>query len=240
MSVVVRDEGAVRVVSFDRPDKLNAFNRALYSAAGEALIAAADDDSVKVVVLTGEGRGFSAGQDLAEMAGLASGEDTGGSSFPLFVDALQSFPKPILAAVHGVAVGIGFTLLAHCDLVVVDETARLRTPFTALGVAPEAGSSVLFPIRMGWQQAARVLFTSDWVSAAEAVELGIALQVSPAGQALTDALALATRIAEFPLASLMATKATLLDAQLPAVQRARSVEDAAFARIFAERRQGAS
>ncbi len=232
---LAEDSGAVRLISFNRPEKLNAFNSALYAAGAEALSAAATDDSVHVVVLAGVGRAFSAGQDLAEMASLASGSG-GTSAFPQFVDALQSFPKPLVAAVHGAAVGIGFTLLGHCDLVLVDETARMRTPFTELGVAPEAASSLLFPARMGWQHAARILFTSDWVSAAEAVALGLALQVCPAGTVRDEALAIATRIAAFPLASLVATKQTMLDAQLPAVRRARSVEDAAFAKIFADRR----
>jgi len=235
VSVLVADSGAVRTLTLNRPDKLNSFNSELYREAGDALAAAAVDDGVSVVILTGAGRAFSAGQDLDEMAALAAGSG-GGSAFPVFVDALQSFPKPLIAAVNGVAVGIGMTLLAHCDLVLVDEGARMRTPFTALGVAPEAGSSVLFPVRMGWQQAARVLFTSDWVSAAEAVTLGLALQTCPPGTVLAAAGELAARIAQFPVSSLRATKTTLLDAQLPAVVRARGVEDQAFASIFAQRR----
>jgi enoyl-CoA hydratase/carnithine racemase len=231
VSVTITNKGAVRVLTFDRPEKLNAFDSAQYQAAGDAVSAAAVDDSVHALVLTGVGRAFSAGQDLDEMAALARGEGTG-SNFPHFVDAIAAFPKPLLAAVNGLAIGIGFTMLAHCDLVLIDETARCRTPFTQLGVAPEAASSALFPARMGWQQAARVLFTSDWVSAAEAVQFGIALQTCAAGTVLAETLELATRIAAFPLTSLTATKKTLLDAQLPVVQRARQVEDAAFAELF--------
>ncbi len=234
MSVLQRDDGAVRILTLDRPDKLNAFDSALYSAAGAALEQAAADDSISVVVLTGSGRAFSAGQDLAEMAVLAAGG--GSSAFPRFVDAIQAFPKPLIAAVNGLAVGIGMTLLPHCDLVLVDEQARMKTPFSSLGVPPEAASSLLFPVRMGWQQAARILFTSDWVSAAEAVELGLALQVCPAGTVVDEAVALGQRISGYSLASLKAIKATMLDAQLPLVRHARSVEDAAFAAIFAERR----
>jgi enoyl-CoA hydratase/carnithine racemase len=243
------DAGKVRVITLDRPDKLNAFNTALYNAAGDALQAAADDDGVSVVVLTGNGRAFSAGQDLHEMAAQAAGTAPaanptaapadGPSGFPRFVDALQAFPKPVVAAVNGLAVGIGFTLLPHCDLVLVDETARLRTPFTELGVPPEAASSLLFPARMGWQQAARLLYTSEWITADEAVELGIALRACPAGTVLAEAVALATKVASFPLESLLAIKKAMLDAQLPLVQRARSVEEQAFAEIFAARRAAA-
>ncbi len=236
MSVTVADDGAVRLIAFDRPHKLNAFDRELYSATGNALREAAADDSVNVVVLTGNGRAFSAGQDLAEMAALAAGTDTGGSGFPVLLDEVQSFPKPLVAAVNGLAVGIGLTLLPHCDLVLVDETARLRVPFSELGVPPEAASSLLLPARLGWQHAARLLFTSEWITAHEAVSLGLALDTCPAGTVVEHALALAARIAAFPLPALRAIKTTMLAAQLPAVREARRIEDQAFATIFAARR----
>ncbi len=140
---------------------------------------------------------------------------------------------------NGLAVGIGMTLLPHCDLVLVDETARLRTPFTELGVPPEAASSLLFPARMGWQQAARLLYTSEWITADEAVELGLALRSCPAGTVLAEAVALATKVASFPLVSLLAIKKAMLDAQVPLVRRARAVEEQAFAEIFSARRAAA-
>lgn len=230
--MLAHDAGGVRLLTFNRPDKLNAFDSPLYDAAAAALRAAAADDGVGAVVLTGAGRAFSAGQDLAEMARLASGEASS-SSFPAFVDELTAFPKPLLAAVNGVAVGIGMTMLAHCDIVYVDEGARMRTPFTELGVPPEAASSLLFPARMGWQQAARVLFTSDWVTAPEAVALGLALHVSPAGTVVDETLALAQRIAEHPVGALRAAKETMLAARHDGVAAARAREDAAFAAVFA-------
>ncbi len=137
-----------------------------------------------------------------------------------------------MAAVNGLGLGIGFTMLAHCDLVLVAEGARLKTPFTSLGVAPEAASSVLFPVRMGWQQAARVLFTSDWISATEAVELGIALRVCAPEELVDEALGLARRIARMPISSLVVTKRLMLDAQLPLVREARRREDAAFVTVM--------
>ncbi len=232
----VDDHGRVRVLTFDRPEALNAFNQALYQAAADALREAERDDDVAVVVLTGAGRAFSAGQDLVEMADLGrsvvDGERTATNAFPAFVDTLAAFPKPVLAAVNGVAVGIGFTMLAHCDLVLIAETARLKTPFTSLGVAPEAASSYTFPARMGWQRAAWVLFSSEWVSGPEAVELGIAWKVCDPATVLDDTLATAQTIAAMPLASLVATKQLMLDAQLPAVRRARQLEDQAFGRLL--------
>jgi enoyl-CoA hydratase/carnithine racemase len=229
--VRVDDHGAVRLLTFDRPEALNAFDAPLYRAAGAALTAARDDDGVSVVVLTGAGRAFSAGQDLHEMARLAAGEAIE-SGFPVLLAALESFDKPLVAAVNGPAVGIGFTLLPHCDLVLVAEGARLRTPFAEMGVPPEAASSVLFPARMGWQRAAEVLFTSPWLSADEAVECGIALRTVPPADLLPEALALAERIAAAPLRALRAIKSTMLAGRADAVTAARAREEEAFARMW--------
>lgn len=221
----------MRLVTFDRPEVLNAFDSTLYRAVAAALDAARDDDGVHVVVLTGAGRAFSSGQDLEEMARLAAGEQVD-SGFPALLDALQGFDKPLVAAVNGAAVGIGFTLLPHCDLVLAADTARFRTPFAAMGVPPEAASSVLFPERMGAQQAARVLFTNAWLDADEAVALGVALRAVPTSAVLDEALALAAEVAANPLAALRAIKATVLAGRNPAVTAARHREDAAFARTF--------
>ncbi|HMQ24896.1 MAG TPA: enoyl-CoA hydratase/isomerase family protein, partial [Acidimicrobiales bacterium] len=134
------DSGRVRLLTLDRPDKLNAFNDALYDATAAALRDAAADPGVAVVVITGEGRAFSTGTDVTEMSALASGEASGEShGFPGLVDALVTFPKPLLCAVNGLALGIGATMLGYADLVLMSTEARIRCPFTDLGVAPEAG-----------------------------------------------------------------------------------------------------
>lgn len=243
METVIRteDRGRVRIITFDRPDALNAFNDELYRAAAEALGAAARDDNVAAAVVTGAGRAFSAGQDLKEMASLGRSivdatVDSGApkSSFPAFVTSLSTFPKPLLAAVNGVAVGIGLTMLAHCDIVFVAESARMRTPFSQLGVAPEAASSYLFPIRMGWQRAAWVLFSSEWLSAEQAVDYGIALQVCRDATLLEETIGAAETIAAHSLASLVATKRLLLDAQTEGVLRARRLEDSAFSVLLGQ------
>ncbi len=227
---VERHDG-VRLLTLNRPGALNAFDSPLYRATGAALAAACADDAVKVAVITGAGRAFSAGQDLDEMARLAAGEPVD-SGFPVLLDALQAFDKPLVAAVNGPAVGIGFTMLPHCDLVLAAETARFRTPFAEMGVPPEAASSYLFPARMGWQRAAEVLFTSPWMNAAEAVECGIALRVVAGDDLLTEALALAGSIAAAPLVALRAIKATMLAARADAVAAARAREESAFARVL--------
>jgi len=226
-----QDDAGVRLLTLDRPAALNAFDSPLYRAAGEAIEAARLDDDVKVVVVTGAGRAFSAGQDLKELERLAAGEQIE-SGFPVLLDALCDFDKPLIAAVNGVAVGIGFTMLAHCDLVIVAQSARMRTPFAELGVAPEAASSLLFPARMGWQRAAHVLFTSAWLDATEAVEYGIALEQCPDDRVLERALDLARSIATAPLVSLRAIKATMLAGQGEQVLAARAREDAAFAALL--------
>jgi enoyl-CoA hydratase/carnithine racemase len=229
--VRVEDRGAVRLLTLDRPAALNAFDSPLYRATAAALDAARADDGVRVAVLTGAGRAFSAGQDLAEMARLAAGEDLD-SGFPALLEALQAFDKPLVAAVNGVAVGIGFTLLPHCDLVLAADDARFRTPFAEMGVPPEAASSLLFPARMGWQRAAEVLFTSPWLDAGDAVAAGIALRVVPDGTVVDEALALAATVAEAPLHALRAIKGAMLGARADAVAAARAREEAAFARLF--------
>ncbi len=221
----------VRLLTLDRPQALNAFDSPLYRAAGAALEAARADDGGKVVVITGAGRAFSAGQDLDEMARLAAGEQID-SGFPVLLDALEAFDKPLVAAVNGAAVGIGFTMLPHCDLVLAAEGARFRTPFAEMGVPPEAASSYLFPARMGWQRAAEVLLTSPWLSAGDAVDCGIALRVVPSDDLLPEALALASSIAAAPLVALRAIKATMLAGRADAVAAARAREESAFARVL--------
>ena len=225
---------AVRVIAFNRPEVRNAFDTAMYLEVTEALVTADADETVNVVVLTGRGKGFTSGQDLAEMVAIATGTaiEGAGQGFIGLLNAICTISVPLIAAVNGVAVGLGCTVLAHCDMVVVDETARMRVPFAELGVPPEAASSVLFPARMGWQKAARVLLTSDWISAAEAVELGLALQVAPAGTALDEALALAARIAIHPRAATRAITSLMRDGQRDLVLAANSREQAGFARLL--------
>jgi enoyl-CoA hydratase/carnithine racemase len=190
--VLVRDEGAVRLLTLNRPDRLNAFTAEGYRALREALVDADGDGGVRVVVLTGAGRGFSSGVDLNAIAG--SGVELG-KEFDALLEVLTVLTKPLIAAVNGVAVGFGMTILPHCDLVLIDEEARLRAPFAVLGTAAEAGSSVLFPEVVGPQRAAEILYTARWVPAAEAVEMGLALRTCPSGQVVDEAMALATEIA---------------------------------------------
>jgi enoyl-CoA hydratase/carnithine racemase len=224
----------VRVITFDRPEARNAFNFAMYREVAEAIEAAVAADEVRALVLTGRGSAFSAGQDLGEMARIASGEPNDGiaGGFPALIDALLGCPKPVLAAVNGVGVGLGLTLLAHCDVVLVDETARLRAPFAELGVPPEAGSSYLLPARLGWQQAARVLLCAEWISAGEAVEAGIALRVCPAGTVLDETIEVATRLAGYVPEAVQEIKRLMRAPERSAVDEALRRENDAFSRLL--------
>jgi enoyl-CoA hydratase/carnithine racemase len=229
----INDEARVRLIRFNRPEALNAFNDELYHAAGAALEEAAASPDIACVVLTGTGRGFSAGQDLGEMGRLstdATPADFGdaGPGFPRFLDTLAALPRPVVAAVNGIGVGIGMTMLLHCDIVLMAESARLRAPFVPLGVVPEAAGSLMMPVVMGGQFAASKLYTGEWITADEAVQCGLALRTVPDDALLDTALELATRIATMPVASLSETKRLVVESRIDAVRAARAREDLAF------------
>ncbi len=226
----------VRVVAFNRPEVRNAFDTAMYLECTAALRQSDRDESVRAVVLTGRGGAFSSGADLNEMAAIATGTVVEGSDrgFQGLLDALGTVEVPLLAAVTGVGVGLGFTVLAHCDLVLVDEDARLRVPFAELGVPPEAASSLLFPAAMGWQEAARVLLTSDWVDAPELVRLGLALRTCAPGTVLDETVALASRLAAHPRAATRAITSLMRASRRDAVEQANRREQAAFSSLLGD------
>ena len=225
--LLVDDDAGVRTLTFNRPEALNAFNQELWYAAADALEDAAADDHVRCVLVTGNGRAFSAGQDLGEMADptVFEGQEPG---YQRFMPVLESFPKPIVAAVNGVGVGIGLTMLLHCDIVLMSDQARLKVPFISLGVTTEASASLLMPATMGWQRAAEVLFTEPWIDADQAVADGIALRAVPHDRLLDEARALASHIGGLPLGPLLATKALMQAGRADAVAAARTREVAEF------------
>src|SRR6476619_3469059 len=209
-TIEVVDDARVRVITFNRPDALNAFNDEMYHEAGSALEEAAARNDIACVVLTGNGRGFSAGQDLGEMGRLSATapNDFGdaGPGFPHFLDTLAAFGKPVIAAVNGIGVGIGMTMLLHVDIAFISATARLRAPFVPLGVVPEAAGSLLMPVVIGGQRAALALYTGEWITADDAVACGLALRAVDPDALLTETMELAGRIARMPVTSLVETK----------------------------------
>ncbi len=235
----IDDADGVRLVTFARPEARNAFDTALYTAVAKAFEEAAERDDIAVVMLTGEGTAYSAGQDLGEMGRLAPPDGQSARKagtgpevehgFRRFVGALEAFPKPVIAAVNGVAVGIGTTMLPYCDLVLVSTKARFRLPFASLGVVPEAGSSFNLPAVMGWQAAAHVLFTAEWIDAQQALACGLAWRICEPDALVPEALDVARAIARMPLVSLVETKRLLLAARLDSARAARTREEAIFA-----------
>jgi enoyl-CoA hydratase/carnithine racemase len=229
--LLTEDRGRIRILTFNRPQAKNAFNDDLYDAVSQALRDAAEDSGVAVVVLTGAGGAYCAGQDLSEMAKERTAEEAATSGFRPFVDTLQSFPKPLIAAVNGVAVGIGVTMLLHCDLVFAAEQSRFRTPFVSLGISAEAGSSALLPQWIGPQNTAHLLYTASFISAAEAVNMGLAWRLCPDERLMVEVLDYAEQIAAMPVAALVENKALLLAIRLPVVREAREREEQTLARI---------
>jgi enoyl-CoA hydratase/carnithine racemase len=234
----VVDDARVRVLTLNRPEALNAFNDELYHTAGDALEEAAERADIACVVITGAGRAFSAGQDLGEMRRLSAATSTdfgaAGPGFPRFLDTLAAFDKPVIAAVNGIGVGIGMTMLLHVDLAFIASTARLRAPFVPLGVVPEAAGSLLMPIVMGNQRAALKLYTGEWITADEAVEYGLALRAVEPGALMHDTMDLARRIAKMPVASLRATKRVVVAGRIDAIRAARAREDRVFTQMIGQ------
>ncbi len=198
------DKGPVRIVELNRPDALNALNSQMTNDLTEIFQATAEDDSVKVLVMTGNGRAFWAGADLKEAGEMRS-------RFGEMVDAIIDLPKPFLIAVNGVGVGIGATICGLADAVYMSDAARLRCPFSALGLVAEAASTITFRQLLGRQRASWFLLSSEWMTAQECVEAGLALEVVPADELQQHVLSQADKLAALPLASLKRTKTLIID-----------------------------
>jgi enoyl-CoA hydratase/carnithine racemase len=234
--VHVKDDGRVRTIRFNRPDKLNAINAPTIDVLYRAYSAAAVDDEVHVVLMTGTGRAFTTGADLSDLKSENEGEvaafpEWAMERFDQLQALLEAYPKPLVAAVNGLAVGLGFTMLGYCDFAFVAEGARLRTPFSQLGLSPEASSSYTFPLRMGWANAARALMLGDWFTAQDLVDGGLAQQVVPDDQLIEVTDAFAARLAQAPLQSLVATKRLMLQAHRAALAETRKLEAESLAAL---------
>ncbi|ETW21760.1 enoyl-CoA hydratase/isomerase family protein [Mycobacterium gastri] len=234
MTLLIDDQNRVRTLTLNRPEALNAFNEALYDATAQALLDAAQEPGVSVVLLTGSGRGFSAGTDLAEMQARITDPDfeEGRYGFRGLIESLGSFPKPLICVVNGVGVGIGATILGYADLAFMASTARLKCPFTSLGVAPEAASSYLLPQLVGRQNAAWLLMSSEWVDADEALRMGLVWRVCEPEALLPEARRHAEILAARPLSSLMAVKHTMVEPIRPEIAAASARENAHFAELM--------
>jgi enoyl-CoA hydratase/carnithine racemase len=242
-----REDGVLRV-RIHHPDKKNALTLAMYAALTAALDEAHRDAAIRVVVLTGSGDNFTSGNDIADfLAAPPTGED---SPVFQFLAALRQFEKPLVAAVNGLAVGIGVTMLLHCDLIYVRAGATLLMPFVNLGLCPEAASSLLLPRQIGYPRAAELLLLGEPFSAEQALEWRLINAIGADAEATLDlALAKARRLARQPAAALRLAKALLKRTDADAVretialesrhfiEQLSSPEAAAALRAFVERRR---
>ncbi len=203
--IEVSREGAVLSAAFARPQKKNAITGAMYEKLIEAFETAERDPDIGALVLSGKGGVFTAGNDLNDFLAVAMHE-TG--EFPAwrFVQKLAEFEKPLVAAVDGLAIGVGTTLCFHCDLVYATPEARFQTPFVNLGLVPEAGSSLLAPQRFGRAKAAELLMLAEPFGAEEALRLGLVNALLPQDRLLPHAMEKAAALAAKPRAALLATR----------------------------------
>ena len=204
----------VLTVTLARPEKKNAITQAMYALLAEATERARTDDAVRVLVFQGRGDSFSAGNDIADFIALGSqGQQPAEMPVFRFLKALADLDKPAVAAVRGRAVGIGLTLLLHCDMVVVAEDALLSAPFINLALAPEAASSMLLPAVLGHQRAFELFALGEPIDGRTAVAWGLANRAVPADQVEAVAADLAARLAAQAPNSLRKTKRLMRDAE---------------------------
>jgi enoyl-CoA hydratase/carnithine racemase len=244
--IKIERKDGILTLTFARPDKKNALTNAMYGVLADSLVSAETDPAARVIVLRGEGDMFTSGNDVGEFAAIAAGAVQGERHVSRFVRALAQSTRPLVAAVQGRAVGIGTTMLLHCDFVVLAENAQLSTPFVNLALVPEAASTLLMPMRVGYARAYEMFALGESMDAATALNLGIANRVVPLDHLHGEAAGVAARLAKLPAGSLAATKrlmrnAALLTAQIGAesesfAERLKTAEAREAFTAFAERR----
>ena len=225
MSIKVSTEGNVTTIAIDRIEKKNALTGAMYAAMAAALRAASVDARIRAVLITGRPEIFTAGNEMQDF--LAAAEHSGGvESFSArsFMHALIDCEKPVIAAVNGTAIGIGTTMLLHCDLVYLAEDAKLVMPFVNLGLVPEFGASLVLPQRIGHAKAAQHLLLGDPINAQDALAMGLANAVLPASEVLSHARGIAERFNFLPPEAVRETKKLMRRANKEAVRAAIDIE----------------
>jgi len=200
-------ENKILTICFDRSDKMNAITDAMYLDAEKVLNDNSDNKDVRVVMFTGAGDHFTSGNDVVEFIN----NPPAGSNPPVsrFLLALYRFPKPVVVAINGLAVGIGTTMLAHCDYIVAADDARFKLPFVDLGACPEGGSSLLFPQLMGHSQAAELLMMADIFNSAKAEKVGLVNKVVPSADVLAHAQKIAKKLSLKAPGAMIKAKALL-------------------------------
>ena len=223
--VLVTDDGAIRTVRMNRPEKKNALTSVMYDAMAAALESAGGASPVRCVFITGVSGTFTAGNDLQDFLKAAMGGEGLGSAVIRFLHALACCERPLVAAVDGNAVGLGTTMMLHCDYAVAAPDARFQTPFVALGLVPEAASTLIAPGLMGHRRAFELLVMGKALNGEEAKACGLVNAVAPAGQVEAEAMKAAQRIAALPAQAVAASRALMRGA--PDAIVARMDEEAA-------------
>lgn len=233
MNEILNDNAdGVVTITINRVDKKNAITAAMYGAMADALAQAEADTSVRAIVLQGHETIFCAGNDIADF--LNNPPATQDSPVFRFLRAISTCGKPLLAGVCGPAVGIGTTLLFHCDLVYAGDNAAFSMPFVNLGLCPEAASSLLAPQLMGYQRAATALLLGEPFMAEAALEMGLISRIVPPSEVNALVQQQARKLASKPLTALIATKRLMKQAQAPAIAQRIVEEGATFGRMLSE------
>ena len=230
--ILTHTEHGVITITFNRVQRKNSVTAAMYAALAEALSAAAQDPAVRVAVIQGHETVFCAGNDIADF--LEQPPKSADAPVFRFLNAISTFPKPLVAAVCGPAVGIGTTLLLHCDLVYAGDNAMFSMPFVNLGICPEAASSYLVPRLMGHARAAETLLLGEPFSAESAMEWGLVNRIVPPTEANALAQQQAAKLAAKPLSSLITTKRLMKKGQDAVVAERMKEEGATFSRMLTE------
>ncbi|MGC4395487.1 enoyl-CoA hydratase [Hydrogenophaga sp. T2] len=230
--ILVHTEAGIRTLTFNRADKKNSITSAMYGALADALAGAVDDPAVRVVLIQGHETVFSAGNDIGDFLN----NPPAGLDSPVFrfLQGIATFPKPLIAAVCGPAVGVGTTLLFHCDLVYAGDNAAFSMPFVNLGLCPEAASSLLVPQMLGYHRAAEALLLGEPFMAEAALEVGLVNRVLPPTEANAYAHSVAAKLAAKPLSSLIETKRLMKKGQGELVLKTIAEEGASFGRMLRE------
>jgi enoyl-CoA hydratase/carnithine racemase len=224
--VFVDTAQGIMSIRFNRPEKKNALSQAMYAAIADAFAQAESDDAVRVILLAGTDDCFTAGNDLLDfLNNPPSGED---SPVARFLSAISQARKPVVAAVEGVAVGVGTTMLLHCDLVYAGENAKLQLPFVNLALVPEAGSSRLLPDILGHRRAAELLMLGEMFDARRAIELGIVNAVCPDSTSYSYARERALALAAKPPEAVRLTKELMKRGSQEAVREQMQAEMTVF------------
>ncbi len=229
MSIRCATLNGVWTIEIARPEKKNALTGAMYKAMTDALLAAQADAAVRAVLITGQPGIFTSGNDIEDFASRSAGVKADESPALQFMRALLGIDKPVVAAVTGAAIGIGTTMLLHCDLVYVSDEARLAMPFVGLGLVPEFGSSLVLPRLMGNVRAAEKLLLGDPFTGADAVEAGIANAVLPASEVVNHARRIAERFNALPPGAVRETKKLLRRATTDDILKTILIEGEVFA-----------